>query len=292
MLWRSSQDVAELFTSTISQIETVMMPEGDPQVRQELFNRWVGDLILPAVPQATGLELNRLVHNDRTELLLIESPEPLALSGDVSMVLNKQTFQLPLTEKIQVLPLIIEKSEVQIELVDTRFTNNPEKLSQLIKSFDGLKWLVKLEANEETNAYFIYAMELPIVEADKITIPGKLDQVIRVGDGKMTEPPAWFEIVQEMDVDELALVSGEGELLFDTYSALEFTPVSIRVLTNGSETRAIIIPVAENGSSPTVAPLGRGSYRIEFDIRQTADKALGGDQEEAAQIQASLKTQW
>lgn len=66
----------------------LMRPEADPEERQRLFEGWVKDLGIALRERPQSLEVTRLTGPAGTEALLLESPEPLAFSEDVSLQLE------------------------------------------------------------------------------------------------------------------------------------------------------------------------------------------------------------
>lgn len=66
----------------------VMVPEADPEERQRVFESWARELGAALRERPQRLELTRLTSADGTEALLLESPEPLPFSDDVSLQLE------------------------------------------------------------------------------------------------------------------------------------------------------------------------------------------------------------
>jgi hypothetical protein len=180
---------------------------------------------------------------------------------------------------------------VNIELADTRVVSDPDELERLIKSFSKLKWLVHMVNLGQGPQYNIYAMARPIVRGNIISIPGRLDEVLREVKGQVEDPPSWFTAVSGMQVDEIALIAGRSKLMYGSFIPAEFKPVSIRVLMDGSEKRALIIPVVANGKGNVLAPLGNGSYRLDFELGEPRAVEPEGD-EKPQHNRASLITRW
>ncbi|HKV08154.1 MAG TPA: hypothetical protein VJ725_08460, partial [Thermoanaerobaculia bacterium] len=65
-------------------------PGADPEERQRLFDLWVKDLGIAVRERPQRLEVTRLEGpSGGAEALLLESPEPLAFSEDVTLKLEK-----------------------------------------------------------------------------------------------------------------------------------------------------------------------------------------------------------
>jgi hypothetical protein len=81
--------VAEMFTpELLATIATLAAPDGSADARQATFDRCVRDLALPLREKLARVELTRIVRDGQTELLILESPEPLPLGYDVTCVLT------------------------------------------------------------------------------------------------------------------------------------------------------------------------------------------------------------
>lgn len=83
----SSSTVAALVAETAPDIETANV-SGDASVRQRLFDRWTSTLSLPLRRRVEYLEVDRFVGANGTELFVIESPEPLGFTSDVTLTLR------------------------------------------------------------------------------------------------------------------------------------------------------------------------------------------------------------
>ena len=88
--------VAALRAATAAEITAAMAPEADPQVRQRLFDRWIGELAIPlSSREVDGVKLGICAATAGTRLLLIESPEPLPLSRDVRLEVTHRVKAMP-----------------------------------------------------------------------------------------------------------------------------------------------------------------------------------------------------
>ena len=83
-------NIADLLSETSAQIDAVMAPGADPLARQALFDRWVTSLALPLRREPAALHINRVISNDHTDLLVLEGPEPLPFSDDVSLAVKHE----------------------------------------------------------------------------------------------------------------------------------------------------------------------------------------------------------
>ena len=83
--------VAALLTETGNEVSDAMAPGIDTGARDRLFTRWVSELALPLRSEPRALTITRYEEaGAATDLLIIESPEPLPLGGDVSLAVRKR----------------------------------------------------------------------------------------------------------------------------------------------------------------------------------------------------------
>jgi hypothetical protein len=85
-----SSSVAAVLAAHGSEIPSVMEAAADPQQRQSLFDTLVRALGLGLRKYPTAVKIIRLVNEDGTFGLLIESPEPISLTRDVKLALTEQ----------------------------------------------------------------------------------------------------------------------------------------------------------------------------------------------------------
>ncbi len=71
-----------------AEIPPVMQPSADPQERQKLFDAIVSALGIGLRKHPTGVTITRLTDGSGTFGLLIESPEPISLTRDVTLTLT------------------------------------------------------------------------------------------------------------------------------------------------------------------------------------------------------------
>jgi hypothetical protein len=87
--------VPGLLAATGAGIAAVMTPDADPQDRQRLFDRWCADAAVALSPTVEGLRLYAVADADTTPALLLESPEPLPFSRDVTLTVTHRVRGLP-----------------------------------------------------------------------------------------------------------------------------------------------------------------------------------------------------
>ena len=77
--------------ATAGEIAAVMTVAADAEVRQRVFDRWIAELAIPLATDVAGLRLHRVGQ----AVLVVESPEPLAFSRDVSLRVTHRVVGTP-----------------------------------------------------------------------------------------------------------------------------------------------------------------------------------------------------
>ena len=91
----STETVATLWAATSATIAAAMTASATSADRDRLFSQWVAGLGLPLADDLTVLELARIVDADGTSALLIESPEPLDFTEEITVTLTRQVQHPP-----------------------------------------------------------------------------------------------------------------------------------------------------------------------------------------------------
>jgi hypothetical protein len=87
--------VSGLVAATGAELAPVMTPEADPQERQRLFDRWAAEAVIPISSTVEGVRLSAVADASGVHVLLLESPEPLPFSTDVTMSVTHRVVGLP-----------------------------------------------------------------------------------------------------------------------------------------------------------------------------------------------------
>jgi len=98
--------VGGLWASGAADVTAAMAPGAPAAERERVFAAWTAALGLPLKDDVTALELTRVTDGDRTQALLIESPEPLDFTGEVTvgLVFRKHVGGLPPVHPVPPLP--------------------------------------------------------------------------------------------------------------------------------------------------------------------------------------------
>ena len=94
----TTRTVAELWSATATQVAAVMSPAATSAEREAVFAQWVAGLGLALKDDVTQLELSRFAEQAQTRALLIESPEPIDFTEEVTigLVARRRTGPGPL----------------------------------------------------------------------------------------------------------------------------------------------------------------------------------------------------
>jgi hypothetical protein len=91
----ASASVADLLAQDSDAFAQAMTPAADSEARERLFGHWVEALALPLREAPRTLTLTRWLDGTSTQLLVVESPEPLAFSRDVSLGVRRRLHAPP-----------------------------------------------------------------------------------------------------------------------------------------------------------------------------------------------------
>jgi hypothetical protein len=120
-----------------------------------------------------------------------------------------------------------------------------------------------------------------------------LTETIRPAEGGTGTSPL-LSVVAGIEADHVALITESFDLLFDRFIPLSpatFKIVATRVLTDATETAALIIPVTAAGGQ-THAPLPSGRYRMDFAIDRARFRADTPDAVSNYRASASIVSEW
>ena len=97
--------VAQLWAAGAGDVSAVMAPGATAADRERVFAAWAGALGLPLKDDVTSLELTRVTDSiGRAQALLIESPEPLDLTSEITAGMVHRTHTGGLPFPVQPLP--------------------------------------------------------------------------------------------------------------------------------------------------------------------------------------------
>ena len=127
----TASSTAALWSATQADIHTAMQLGSDPTTRQALFDRWVNELGLPLKDELTRLEISRFVSANKTELFLLESPEPLDFTEEITITLSQRVPVPPSFPPPVTFPAAEVFPGARSLLPGTRSTDSEERARQL-----------------------------------------------------------------------------------------------------------------------------------------------------------------
>jgi hypothetical protein len=241
-----------LFATTSSQFSTLMTPSSDREVRQRLFDKWLNALGLPVRTQPQRLELNRVTSAAYTEFLLLESPEPLPFSEDVTVTLSQRILATFTAGDIG-------KWTAQLSFADLNMAG-PMLPGGVAANYAATRWLVRAMPVSGTTEYHVFDLGTPPpVQAANLPFLAPLVQKVSAVDAS-TNPIT--KGLTGMTASQIALVTATGAAVIVPFDRTteKYQAIATSVLTNGSETHALIIPI--------YGPLLAGTYRLDFQLNR------------------------
>lgn len=284
--------IAGLLTETSAGIAEAMAPGADPLARQALFDRWVSALALPLRRTPGALHISRVVRDDKTDMLVLESPEPLPFAEDVSLAIKHPASPQPplpdgcvlaifdfLTFRRRPAPPAPPPPQLPEPVRTLDF--NGDRVSGPVASsrLDRARRLVRGVRAGNGAEQHVYDVSVRPNRRGKRVLTGRLVHVVRPG-APMPVPG--------LRPGEIAILDGRGAALVPVIPVdpVIWVEARTRILTNASETVALIIPV---GVTPTsFTPLASGPYRLELALDRIRYRAQMPDAESNYRATATL----
>ncbi|MEO7270931.1 MAG: hypothetical protein ABIX28_08685 [Vicinamibacterales bacterium] len=271
--------VAALLAGTREAIAAAMRPEASAEARERLIEMWAAEraLLFQQVPDR--LSIVRTVDASGTPLFVFEGPEALAFSRDVKVSLSRRTQTNPLppgplpplhaggSRRGPRRPASVAREDEALERAAVRWLNGFESIDGRLvgaappRGLETVGRMVTIEAGR----LLLERVEYRVVRQPGV--PGIRGPVEAVLDRRRRVLPGDQPRLVRGDV---LLVSGAVPLLPPLHPPfpwpprpLVFVPQPLVILTNGDETRGIMIPVNAAGEA---THLPGGVYRFVFTI--------------------------
>jgi hypothetical protein len=252
---------AALLTATSADIGAAMA-SGDSQLRQRVFDRWTSELTLPLQQRVDRVQLS-----GDARLLLLESPEPLPFSRDVRLVVTRTVTGFPggmaelprpwlaLATSIEFTRDGVVRAEVPADIVGV-----VRRATRLVRAVvDRLTRRVR---------YQVYTVTL-----DGTLLHGVIEDTVndlprpRLGPpGRLLPPP-----IPRVPAGHLVLLDRFGNVVGFVLPLPVTTTetVNLTIVTNASETAALLIP--------TAGTLARTEHAFRFDLDRVRYRAATAD---------------
>ena len=252
-----------------------MRRDGDPQLRQRLFDRWVADLALPLAPTVDGLRFSALANPAGTALLLLESPEPLPFSGDVRLAVTHRVLATPNPPPGVPRPLVRFAAGLVFEREGVRGPV-PDAVVALAEEARTLVHAVATRRLPGRVEYRLYRVRVEPGPEGPV-LQGELVQVRPTPPVAPGFPPRPLRVPR----DYVALLDAVGGLLAPPLPLPVETEqeVALAILTNSVEDRALLIPAA---------PLASDTYTFAWSLDRERYRAAVADDD--TRYRASVTT--
>jgi hypothetical protein len=236
--------VSALRVATIAEVTAAMAPDADPQVRQRLFDRWIAELAIPLSPTVEGLRLGVVADAGGTRLLVLESPEPLPFSRDVRLTVTHRVTSIPDP------PIDVPRSLLRFAagLVFARTTVRgpvPDDAETVVRRARVLVHAAPGDRLTRRVEYRLYRVRVDN-SARGLVLEGDLIEVRTTPPVIPGVPPRPLRIA----VNQIALLDGTGRPVAPVLPlpVEHDEAVALKVLTNGTEDRALLIPASPMAS--------------------------------------------
>jgi hypothetical protein len=244
---------AALLTATASAIDAAMA--GTANDRDALFTRWIRELAIPVRTEVDRLHIGRIVSATATDLFLVEGPEPLPLGRDVTLTVRRR-LTAALAARDATAHRLRNAPKIPAWLAALEIDADQAFSSPLPAELAAMRRLVRCESAAGTVLLHVY--QRVVGRADAAMFEAVRIETRTVPAGGST---------YGLDPGEVGVLDGADQLLIPPFPAPApalYGNVAVRVLTDGSQRRALVIPVGLSPSSH--APLGAGRYRLGFAI--------------------------
>jgi hypothetical protein len=253
--------VAAILSGRSADIAAAMRADADPQQRQALATDVVSALALPLRQRRERVTISRIVEASGTVGLLIEGPEPLPLSTDVTASLVHQVV-------IHHWPPYGGENAYTVRLARVRF--DAGSISALLSdaaAFQPGDQLVRVAQTGDAPAFAIY--DVPRRAAGAVRAVGALRETVVPAPGVRPE----LDVLRGAPDGALGIVRpGAGVIATGGGAGNGFGVVTIDVLvaltalSNGDETTLLLFPVDSSGAS---LALHSGGYTLTLRVQRT-----------------------
>jgi hypothetical protein len=265
-----------LLTETAALVPELMTPTADPQARQRLFDRWVADLVLPLTSTTDGVRISSVADGAGTRMLLLESPEPLPFSRDVTLVVTHRVRTIPGPP-----PAGVPRSMLRFaaDLAFTRDAVSGTIPSDVVGVIRAARTLV-LSTREGALGRIVYRIYDVTVRTGprRSELVGELREVRNAPPGSPTFPRR----PRRFPADHIGLFDAQDEVI----GALLPLPVErdevvpLVVLSNSSEDRVLLIPLT---------PFASDLFTFSFAVDRERYRSAGADAEARYRRSATLR---
>lgn len=285
-----------------AEIGPLMQASADPQERQKLFAAVIASLGMGLRKDPGGVTITRLNDASGVYGVLLESPEPISFTRDVTVSMvwhtRKWVGGIVLPPIFPVLPIpivtlpplpiapigpIASAGTISSPLATIRFDGSVASMPRNAAKFERSDVLVR--AVDSPQGTMLHVYDAPQPEPASVTSQGKLREIIPLNQAaRRTDLQASVNLAP----GSIAIIHAGGiigPIWGGHWEPLDVT-IPLTILTNGSETVALLI--SQNGS-----PLSAGNYTLNFTLDRDRWRASGApDPEQHYHQQVSLAIHW
>jgi hypothetical protein len=274
-------NIADLWTATRTEITAAMQPDADATARQDLFDRWGAGLGLPIRQEVQALALTQFTQAAQPDLILLESPEPLDFTRDVTLELVRVQSQpqariamrpgaiapatggvltrnfptrLPGLEPIRraiILSVVAIKKGYRVELDAVALAESGAVQDEIVIA----------ERTAGGVAFYRGPLVRPPRRLRRIFVNVLRDSVLPSPDP--APPIPILKALKNLAVGAFALLNADVDEIVDVFIPPHpEPPIDLAVLQDGTGLRALLIP--HRGA--VQAPLDTGTYELRFSI--------------------------
>ena len=245
----TSTDVPTLWAATQSDVIAAMQPTADPALRDVVFQRWVKHLGIPLKDEVSRLEISQFVVEGKTAAILLESPEPIDFTSEVSVVLERRVKFgggvldpdiVADLDGMQVLDVARSGRALDVELTPPTVALRDDRIV-FVEPIDGPNrlrvWTGAIKVRRGAATGRVHALA-----SQEITVLGRPD------------PP--FRTALRLGRMVASLPRQTGVI---ACPIVEFVPVPVRVLESSSARHIVLLPMT---STDVPQPLASGTHRL------------------------------
>lgn len=230
--------VPGLLADTVPVLAELMTSDGDGQLRQRLFDEWVATLTLPLSTEVERVQLSAVREAAGVRLVLLESPEPLPLSRDVSLSMTHEVKGPTAPPPTGVGPALVAfAAGVSFPRDRVRGSVDEDALGTVGEAVQ-LVHSVRVRQPTPRTEFHVYNITVEPIPRGVVLV-GRFTAVL-------TRPPFRGPRPRAMPPDHVALLDRHGAIIAGVIPlpAVRTEIVALTVLTNAIEDRAILVPAA------------------------------------------------